>query len=287
MSLQGELPAPAANEFEIDQVLLGLADGSYVLSAPDGSVAKCGVGVVALFGSPAERLVGRPTMDILLSGADADARAAFERLPQAEGAEPGDKRTFRTATASGAELTLEFVVVAVPLALGWEFTSLLSELGSRDTGTWEPQALRMRHGRALEAIESVCSSGAQPDPGGPSPASSSSFAPPAPNRSRARTSVAGCPTTAPRSAHILFALTPSDAVQAILRACEVVTRGGEVAAWLAHRGVDEDSVLDAFRAVVLARTPAAPEDEPAQPAAGLPAAEAPIGQLTPVPPSPQ
>ncbi|MDQ3676325.1 MAG: hypothetical protein M3401_05900, partial [Actinomycetota bacterium] len=167
MSLQGEeQSAPAANEHEIDQVLLGLADGSYVLSAPDGSVAECGVGVVALLGSPADRLVGRPTIDVLLCGADADARAAFERLPQADRSEPGGKQTFRTTSASGAELPLEFVVVAVPLALGWEFTSLLSELGSRDTGTWEPAALRLRHGRALEAIESVCTNGAQPDPGG-------------------------------------------------------------------------------------------------------------------------
>ncbi|MGH2841571.1 MAG: hypothetical protein ACRDKY_12185, partial [Solirubrobacteraceae bacterium] len=89
MTLQGEeLPAPVANQHEIDQVLLGLADGSYILSAPDGSVAECGVGVVALLGASADQLVGRPTMDVLLAGAGADARAAFERLPQAKGREP-------------------------------------------------------------------------------------------------------------------------------------------------------------------------------------------------------
>jgi PAS domain S-box-containing protein len=157
-----QLPAPAERAHDVEQVLLGLADGSYVLSTPDGKVAECGVGVVALLGAPPEALSGRGTADVLVAGADADTRAAFEALLRGEG---DATRSFRTTTTSGAQRALRFVVVAVPLALGWEFTSLLGELGSRDAGTWHPEALRMRHGRALEAIEGVCRSGAQPEPG--------------------------------------------------------------------------------------------------------------------------
>ena len=166
MSVQGEqLPVPAATEHEIEQVLLGLADGSYVLSTPDGSVAECGVGVVALLGAAAEQLVGRPTVDVLLADAGEQQRAVFGRLAQSSAADPSMQQTFRTTTADGSNRVLRFVVIAVPLALGWEFTSLLGELGARDTGTWEPEALRTRHGRALDAIESVCAHGAQPEPG--------------------------------------------------------------------------------------------------------------------------
>lgn len=163
MSHQGQqLPAHVDGAHDIEQVLLGLADGSYVLSTPDGAVAECGVGVVGLLGEFAEALAGRRTADALLPGADADTRAAFDALLHGEG---DGARVFRTATAAGVQRALQFVVVAVPLALGWEFTSLLSELGSRDAGTWHPEALRLRHGRALEAIEGVCASGAQPEPG--------------------------------------------------------------------------------------------------------------------------
>ncbi len=94
------------------------------------------------------------------------------------------------------------------------------------------------------------------------------------------------------SAHILFALTTSEAVQKILRDCavtpetvcdaverfaqlangdaphipppvddarallQIVLRDGEVAAWLAHRGVDRDAIRDAFRALALDHEPA-------------------------------
>ncbi len=47
MTFQGdELAAPAATDEELEQVLLALADGSYMLSTPDGAVAEGGVGVV-------------------------------------------------------------------------------------------------------------------------------------------------------------------------------------------------------------------------------------------------
>jgi ATP-dependent Clp protease ATP-binding subunit ClpA len=94
------------------------------------------------------------------------------------------------------------------------------------------------------------------------------------------------------SAHILHALAQTDAVQLILGQCDVTTesvceavdhygrladdtsqlapplddarellaivsRGGEVAAWLAHRGVDEGAVHDAFRALPLELAPTA------------------------------
>ena len=60
MSQMGqELPVPAGATRDIEQVLLGLADGSYVLSTPDGTVAECGAGVVALLGAPADALAGR------------------------------------------------------------------------------------------------------------------------------------------------------------------------------------------------------------------------------------
>ncbi len=163
MSHMGQqISAPAEPAHEIEQVLLGLADGSYVLSTPDGAVAECGAGVVALLRAPAEALAGRRTADVLVAGADSESRAAFDGLLHGDG---DAARTFRTTTVAGTQRSLQFVVVAVPLALGWEFTSLLGELGSRDAGTWHPEALRMRHGRALEAIEGVCAGGRQPEPG--------------------------------------------------------------------------------------------------------------------------
>ncbi|MEA2153881.1 MAG: hypothetical protein QOE11_21 [Solirubrobacteraceae bacterium] len=165
MSHQGQqLSVPEDRAGHIEQVLLGLADGSYVLSTPEGAVAECGAGVVALLGVPADKLAGRPAADALVAGADPGTRAAFVQLLRTGGAGAGD-RIFQTTTADGAQRSLQFVVVAVPLALGWEFTSLLGELGSRDAGTWQVEALRLRHGRALEAIEGVCMHGAQPDPG--------------------------------------------------------------------------------------------------------------------------
>ncbi|MEA2130915.1 MAG: hypothetical protein QOJ85_3806, partial [Solirubrobacteraceae bacterium] len=164
MSHQGQqLSAPGGGGHDIDQVLLGLADGSYVLSTPDGAVAECGVGVVALLGTPAEQLAGHATADALVAGADPATHAAFEQVLHGNG---GGAPVFRVMAAAGVQRSLQFVVVAVPLALGWEFTSLLGELGSRDTGTWHAEALRLRHGRALEAVEGVCRNGAQPDPGG-------------------------------------------------------------------------------------------------------------------------
>ncbi len=163
MSHQGhQVSAPTDHAHEIEQVLLGLADGSYVLSTPDGAVAECGVGVVALLGATADSVAGCRTADALVPGADAETHVAFEALLHGD---VDAAREFRTQNRSGVQRTLQFVVVAVPLALGWEFTSLLGELGSRDAGTWHPEALRLRHGRALEAIEGVCARGAQPDPG--------------------------------------------------------------------------------------------------------------------------
>jgi PAS domain S-box-containing protein len=159
-----QLFTPGGGAREIEQVLLGLADGSYILSTPEGMVAECGVAVVALLGAPAETLVGRPLTETLTAGADAETRTALGELLQA-GRTGRAPPVVRVVTAAGAQRSLRFVVVAVPLTLGWEFTSLLSELGSRDAGIWHTEALGLRHGRALEAIERVCVSGAQPDPG--------------------------------------------------------------------------------------------------------------------------
>lgn len=164
MSILGEqLSAPAPTDHDVEQVLLGLADGSYVLSTPDGAVAECGVGVVALLGASAEQLAGRPVTDVLAAATDPAQRAAFERLLHGE--RDDTRQAFATTTAGGAPRSLRFVVVSVPLELGWEFTSLLGELRSRDADTWHPEALRLRHERALEAVERVCVTGAQPEPG--------------------------------------------------------------------------------------------------------------------------
>jgi PAS domain S-box-containing protein len=149
---------------DVEQVLLGLADGSYVLGTPEGAVAECGAGAVALLGASAETLAGRATADALLAGADAETRATLEHDLRSDRAGAGSL-VVRTQTPAGAQRSLRLVVIAVPLALGWEFTSLLGELGSRDAATWDIEALRVRHGRALEAIERVCDDGAQPDPG--------------------------------------------------------------------------------------------------------------------------
>ncbi|HEV2777533.1 MAG TPA: hypothetical protein VGV90_18225, partial [Solirubrobacteraceae bacterium] len=163
--LGSDMAAPAAAvDRELEQVLLGLADGSYVLSTPDGSVAESGVGVVGLLAAPAERLVGQPVADVLIAGADESARVEFEQMLRAPTSDPGARRTFSARCAGATVRRLQFVVVCVPLALGWEFTSLLSELRSRDAGTWHPEELRLRHGRALEAVEGVVRRGTQPDP---------------------------------------------------------------------------------------------------------------------------
>lgn len=156
--------ADAAADRELEQVLLGLADGSYVLSTPDGCIAESGAGVAGLLGAPAEPVVGQPIADVLIAGADAQARQDFEQLLRAPSGDPAARRTFSARCAEGATRSLQFVVVCVPLALGWEFTSLLSELRSRDVGSWRPEELRLRHGRALEAVEGVVRQGAQPDP---------------------------------------------------------------------------------------------------------------------------
>ena len=163
MSILGEQLSAPATDHDVEQVLLGLADGSYVLSTPDGALAECGVGVVALLGASAEQLAGRPVTDVLAAATDPAQRAAFERLLHGE--RDDTRQAFATTTAGGAPRSLRFVVVSVPLELGWEFTSLLGELRSRDADTWHPEALRLRHERALEAVERVCVTGAQPEPG--------------------------------------------------------------------------------------------------------------------------
>ena len=153
--------AAAAPDRGVEQVLLGLADGSYVLSTPDGVVGECGSGAVGLLGASAEKLVGRPAAEVLVTGSDERAREAFARLlADGGGAAAGG------AVRGGSDArALSLTVVAVPLALGWEFTSLLRELGSRDADSWTGEALRVRHARALEAIEGVLRDGRQPEPG--------------------------------------------------------------------------------------------------------------------------
>ena len=165
MSLQGQqMSVPVPTNREVEQVLLGLADGGYVLSTPDGAVAECGAGVVALLGASAERLGGRPVIDVLAAGADPSQRAAFERLLRGERDDAG--QVFATATAAGAARSVGLIVVSVPLALGWEFTSLLGELAARDADGWDPEDLRLRHERALAAVEGVVLTGEQPEHGG-------------------------------------------------------------------------------------------------------------------------
>ncbi len=163
MTLQGsQMAAPAVpGDHHVEQVLLSLADGSYVLSTPDGRIAECGLGVAALLGATQEELAGHAIADVLASAADPSQRDAFERVLRGE----RDDRVFAAATADGAPLALRFDVISVPLALGWEFTALLTELGSRDADSWQPEELRVRHERALGAVETVCSTGEQPDPG--------------------------------------------------------------------------------------------------------------------------
>ena len=162
--LGGQLAAPAAEvDRDLEQVLLALADGSYVLSTPDGAVAESGVGVAGLLGSPAEALVGRPIAELLAAGAGEQSTGAFEQMLRAPSSDPSSRPVFTARCAGATTRSLQLVVVCVPLALGWEFTSLLTELRSRDA-TWHPEELRLRHGRALEAVEGVVLRGLQPDP---------------------------------------------------------------------------------------------------------------------------
>lgn len=165
MSLQGEqLSAPAPIDDDIEQLLLGLADGSYLLSTPDGVVAECGIGAGAMLGASPEDLAGHPVPDILASAGDPAQRTAFEQL--LHGRAHGSEQRFAAVCAHGSTRALRCLVVAFPLALGWDFTALLSELGSRDADSWQLDELRLRHERALEAVEAVCKTGAQPDTGG-------------------------------------------------------------------------------------------------------------------------
>ncbi|MDP2712680.1 MAG: PAS domain S-box protein [Solirubrobacteraceae bacterium] len=166
MTIEGEwMAAPVATDPELEQALLGLADGSYVLGTPDGVVAECGPGVVELLGASADELVGRPTAEVLVATADGADRRAFDDLMRAESVDVTAPRMFGAQSADGTARALRFVVIAVPLALGWEFTTLLGELGSRDALTWNGEALRARHAHALEAIEGVVRDGTQPEPG--------------------------------------------------------------------------------------------------------------------------
>lgn len=165
MSLLGEHPpVPSPVDHDIEQALLALADGSYVLSTPAGEVAECGVGAGALLGAGSEELAGRPVADVLASAGDDEQRAAFEQLLRGDAR--ASERRFAATCADGTTRSLRCLVVSVPLALGWEFTSLLSELASRDADGWQLKELRMRHERALQAVEAVCKTGVQPDAGG-------------------------------------------------------------------------------------------------------------------------
>jgi hypothetical protein len=167
MSLKGEqLAAPVPTNQAVEQVLLALADGSYVLSTPDGVVAECGVGVVALVGSSAEQLAGQPVVDVLASAADEAQRAAFERLLRGE--RDGAEHAFPTATAGASARALQLVVVSVPLALGWEFTSLLGELGARDADSWDPgpcASATSARSKPSRASSSPARSRRSPEPG--------------------------------------------------------------------------------------------------------------------------
>src|SRR5687768_11211957 len=87
--LGGQMVAPAAEvDRDLEQVLLGLADGSYVLSTPDGAVAESGIGVVGLLGVSADALVGRPIAEVLVAGADAQTSSEFEQMLRAPSSDP-------------------------------------------------------------------------------------------------------------------------------------------------------------------------------------------------------
>jgi len=98
--LGGHMVAPAAAvDRDLEQVLLSLADGSYVLSTPDGSVAESGAGVVSLLGTTADTLVGRPVADVLIAGADEQTRNDFEQLLRAPSTDPAARRAFSARCA--------------------------------------------------------------------------------------------------------------------------------------------------------------------------------------------
>lgn len=163
MSLQGEqLSAAPPIDHDIEQLLLGLADGSYVLSTPDGVVAECGVGASALLGAGPEELAGHPVPELLASAGDPAQRAAFEQL--LHGNAHGTDQRFAARCADGSTRSLRCLVVSVPLALGWEFH--LAAQRARVARRRQLAALRMRHERALEAVQAVCRTGVQPDSGG-------------------------------------------------------------------------------------------------------------------------
>ncbi len=124
-----------------EQILLALADGSFVLAGQTGAVAECGAGTAALLGVAATDASGRDVGE-LLGGEDHDARREIARLLAGGG---------EVAVASG-ERRLSLSIVPVPLALGWDFTALLTEVGTRDPAGWSTQELAQRHTRALDAI---------------------------------------------------------------------------------------------------------------------------------------
>lgn len=146
MSPGGEEVAVRGGDQEAEeQLLLALAGGSYLLSTPDGVVAECGHGALALLGVAAEEAAGADAAG-LLAGSAGDERDRLAQMLRAGG------ETVTAGTAQADRPELELTVVPVALALGWEFTSLLGELGTRDPGTWTSAGLRRRHERALDAI---------------------------------------------------------------------------------------------------------------------------------------
>ena len=190
MSLQGEqLAAPPSPPITTSSRSCSASPTAATSSArPTARVAECGVGVVG-----AARRARRasssatPVADVLVVGATTpSARAAFERLLRGE---RDDARRSAPRAPTARRARCSFVVVSVPLALGWEFTVAADRAAApRRRHAGIPRSCACATSARSRPSRASVQTARSPTRAPASPASSSSSATSTRRRSRARTS---------------------------------------------------------------------------------------------------
>ncbi len=125
-----------------EQLLLAMADGSYLVAAGDGTVRECGEDLAARVGLCHQDAIGRPLTELLRLQ---DGQAGLDR------AVAGPEREVTVALQPPAPAA-RARVVPVPLSLGWEVTTLLGDIGVRDPVTWTAASLHAQHAAAIDVV---------------------------------------------------------------------------------------------------------------------------------------